>query len=201
LLTFLLSDAAIVFTSAIVLMILIGLVEAAGLGLGTDFDFDGHDVLSWLGFGRAPMLAVVAIFLAAFGSLGLVGQTIMIDLFGGAASKPLAIAGAAAAALPVTSILSRMLARIMPQDETTAVDPAVLIGQIGTIVVGTARNGEAARTQVHDHFGQVHYVMVEPAMPDQQLKQNDRVLLVRREGPIFRAILHEDAHLKEWTLS
>ena len=69
---FLFATENIVFVSAIVLMLLIGAVQA--VGIAGDFDLDIHgdaDLLGWLGLGRLPLLMLLAIFLALFGMIGL----------------------------------------------------------------------------------------------------------------------------------
>jgi len=48
---------------------------------------------------------------------------------------------------------------------------------------------------VEDHHGQAHYVMVEPDNDGQSLAEGEAILLVRRDGPLFRAISHGDHYL------
>ena len=45
------------------------------------------------------------------------------------------------------------------------------------------------------HHGQHHYVMVEPDNDGQQLEEGETILLVRREGQLFRAISYGDHYL------
>jgi hypothetical protein len=92
---------------------------------------------------------------------------------------------AALAALPVTGVGARGLARIMPQDETTAVSLDTLVGKRGTITVGTARAGSPAQARVRDIHGQPHYVMVEPHDENHPIAEGEEVLLIRRDGNIF----------------
>ncbi|MGH6782517.1 MAG: OB-fold-containig protein, partial [Sphingomonadaceae bacterium] len=100
----------------------------------------------------------------------------------------IAAPAAGVAALPVTGLLARGLARILPQDETTAIDLGDLVGLSATIVVGRATEGAPAKARVRDHFGQTHYVMAEPDNHGQALSEGEEILLVRREGHVFRAI-------------
>lgn len=189
----------IVFSSAIVLMILIGVVEAIGLGAsGVHLDVDGDGLLSWLGVGRIPLLVLLVAFLACFGLLGLIGQQSMLALTGATAPALLAAPAAALASLPLTRIVGRGLARIMPHDETTAIDPESLVGFSATIEIGTATQGSPARAKAMDPFGQAHFVMVEPDNPEQKFEQGDKVLLVRKTGHLFRAILDERPRYTNW---
>ena len=195
----------IAFSVALALMLLIGLVEALGLGAASiDVDLDLHmpdaaGPLHWLGVGRVPLLVVLIAFLAAFGLIGLTGQQLMRELTGALLSPWLAIPAATAAALPITAAGTRLLARILPQDESSAIDVATLVGRTGQIIVGTARRGAPARARVRDEHGQSHYVLVEPDDDGQALGEGETVLLVRREASLFRAIAYDTPRFSNWT--
>ncbi|HZG09592.1 MAG TPA: YqiJ family protein [Allosphingosinicella sp.] len=187
-LDFLAAPENLPFTVALTVMLLIGVVEALGLGgsavnVDVGADADGGDLLGWLGFGRVPLLMVLVVFLAAFGLIGLGIQQAL-----GPMSPWFASGLAALAALPVTGLGARGLARIMPQDETTAVSLDTLVGKRGTVTVGTARSGSPAQARVRDIHGQSHYVMVEPHDPTHSIAEGETVLLVRRDGHVFTAL-------------
>jgi hypothetical protein len=193
---FLFAANNIAFVSAIFLMLLIGAVQALGLTGDVDFDLDGDlDLLGWLGLGQLPLLALLALFLALFGTIGLVGQHLMLDLTGAMLSPWIAVPAAGAAALPATGIAARLLSPFMPRDHTTAVSIDMLVGSHARIVTGRATTGSPARARVEDHHGQAHYVMVEPDNDGQRLEEGESILLVRRDGPVFRAISHGDHYL------
>ncbi|WAC22624.1 OB-fold-containig protein [Blastomonas sp. SL216] len=191
-LDFLLASQNTPFASAIVLMLLIGGLQAAGLGdLDTDSDLGdaaSDGLLALLGLGRLPLLLWLALFLMIFGVIGYAGQQFWQALTGSLASAWLAAPVAAAVSLPFTGAGSRLLARIMPQDETTAVAVDSLVGRFATIQTGTARPGSPARARVTDVHGHPHFVMVEPDNADQVLHEGEEILLVRREGETFKAI-------------
>lgn len=196
----LVAPEAVVFTAALALMLAIGAIEALGLGasgLGLDLDLDSG-LLDWLGVGRVPLLILLVAFLAAFGAIGLTGQQALLALTGGLASPLIAIPAAVAVALPATAVLARGMARIMPRDETTAFEIDDLVGRAGTITIGRAAAGSPARTRVVDPHGQAHHVLVEPNDPSQTFAEGDTVLLVRREGAGFRAILHDMPSFSSW---
>lgn len=173
-------------------MLLIGGLQAAGLGdLDADSDLGeaaGDGLLALLGLGRLPLLLWLALFLMIFGIIGYAGQQFWLALTGSLASAWLAGPVAFGAALPITGAGSRLLARVMPQDETTAVAVDSLVGRFATIQTGTARPGSPARARVTDVHGHPHFVMVEPDNADQLLHEGEEILLVRREGETFRAI-------------
>lgn len=193
---FLFATENIVFVSAIVLMLLIGAVQA--IGIASDFDLDIHgdaDLLGWLGLGRLPLLMLLAIFLALFGMIGLIGQHLLLD-FAGAMLSPLIAAPAAfLASLPLTGFAARWLPPLLPRDQSSAVPLDALTGSFARIVTGVARSGSPARARVEDAYGQAHYVMVEPDNAGQTLEEGETILLVRREDHVFRAISHGDHYL------
>jgi len=193
---FLFATENIVFVSAIVLMLLIGAVQA--IGIAGDFDLDIHsdaDLLGWLGFGRLPLLMLMAIFLALFGIVGLIGQHLALDVGGVLLSPLIAVPAALLTSVPATGFVARQLAPFLPRDQSSAVPLDTLTGSFARIVTGAAQTGSPARARVEDAFGQAHYVMVEPDNAGQTLEEGEGILLVRREDHIFRAISYGDHYL------
>lgn len=192
-LDFLMAPENLPFAVALVLMLMIGAVEALGLGVGAAGmdagpDLEGNaDLLGWLGIGRIPLLMLIVVLLALFGLIGITGQQVAAAFFGAPLSPWIAGPAAFVAALPLTGVAARGLARIMPQDETTAVSLDELVGLRATIVVGTARQGSPARASVRDRYGLTHYIMAEPT-DAQSVGEGGTLLLVRREGEIFVGI-------------
>jgi hypothetical protein len=196
------------FSVAILLMLLLALVQLLGLSdvIGGSADVDGEalggmaidaGLLSLLGFGRLPFLMWLMLLLTLFGLIGLGGQGLVAALTGHTLAAWIAGPAAALTALPVTGALARPLAAIVPRDETTAIAIGALVGREAEIVVGTARKGSPARARVVDHFGQTHYVMVEPDNDGQAFSQGERILLVRLEQDLFRAISRGDNYLPQ----
>lgn len=190
------------FVIALATMMLFGLVEALGLGagmLGHDFDLDlDGDWLGWLGVGQVPLLMLLIVFLACFGLIGLVGQQVAHDVLGQLVRPLIAIPAAGIAALPATGLLARGLARVMPRDETTAIDIAQLIGLHAQIVTGTATRGSPARAKVRDFHGQSHFIMVEPEEATSRFAEGAEVLLVARADHVFRAIVSDRPPFTNW---
>lgn len=197
-LSFLGASENVVFVTAILLMLLIGLVQLIGLGDLTGDHADVHadgDLLSWLGVGQLPLLMLLVVFLTIFGVAGLILQQAVTDGFGAPLDAWIAVPVVAVASLPLTGVAARGLARILPRDHTTAVPLEVLIGTTAQVITGRATLGSPARARAEDHHGQAHYVMVEPDRSGQVFEEGEQVLLVRREGELFRAISRGDFHL------
>jgi hypothetical protein len=205
---FLLSPDNVPFVAALVLMLLIGAVEALGIGgglavgdgiegLDADVNVETPSLLSWINVGRLPLLMLIVVFLFGFGMTGLIGQRIVAEFLGQPGPWFLAAPIAFAAALPVTRIFGRGVARIMPRDETSAVSRDSLVGRVAVIVMGDARHASAAQARVRDEHGQVHYVMVEPDNSADVFEQGSSVLLVRYAGAKYFAIHNTSVSLRD----
>ena len=182
------------------------MLEGGDADVGADFstevevDADGGvgplgGLLSLIGIGRVPFLIWLAVFLFVFAALGVSIQSLADGLTGAPLYSWLAALFAGGAALPVTGVVARPLARILPQDETSAVSVDTLVGRRARILDGTARRGSPARAQVRDHHGQAHNVMVEPHEDAGEMAAGDTVLLVRREDGLFIAAALENRQL------
>ncbi|UAB78576.1 YqiJ family protein [Erythrobacter sp. SCSIO 43205] len=201
------------FAGAAILLVFIALAQVIGMGdifdgADADINLDGDiqadtaapsgfftALMSLLGVGRVPFLIWLAVLLFAFAAIGVAGQQALIGTVGAPLPGWLAAIAAMAAALPVTGALSRPLARILPQDETSAVGLGSLVRRDAEIQLGTAKAGSPARAKVIDAHGQPHFVMVEPNDPEATLKQGETVMLVRREGETFFGVQYENPML------
>lgn len=189
---------ALILTLALAALQFVGATDLLGGDadnhLGGDMAVDAG-LLSLVGLGRLPFLMWLMLLLGVFAVVGFAGQQFLAALTGHPWSAWVVGPAAALVSLPATGALARPLGRILPRDETTAIDPTALVGREAEIVIGVATHGNPARAKVTDHFGQVHHVMVEPDEADQRFEQGDAVLLVRREGDLFKAIGRGDRHL------
>ncbi|MEZ5680823.1 MAG: YqiJ family protein [Erythrobacter sp.] len=185
------------FAVALVLMFALLVIQLLGvLDIDLDIDTDGDGAmhagpidgfLTLLGLGRVPLTIWLVVFLLLFAGLGVGIQQLAKSFTGAPLDRLLAAVLAAGGAIPATSVIARPLGRILPQDETTAVDVGTLVGRRATITDGIARSGSPARARVHDMHGQTHHVMVEPHEHSSELHAGDEILLVRREGNQFYA--------------
>ncbi|WP_260924429.1 YqiJ family protein [Novosphingobium sp. 9] len=202
------------FTAAIGLMLMLALLQVAGaadlLGSHIDAHIDSHldahagsdhgmpvdaGLLSLIGLGRVPFLVWLMLLLTLFGLIGLGAQGLLLSLTGQPLTAWIVGPLTGIAALPATGLASRPLAHLLPSDETSAIHVGSLVGREGEIVVGTASPGNPARARVIDTYGQAHHVMLEPDSADQRFVTGEKVLLVRREGELFKAIARGDHYL------
>ena len=120
-------------------------------------------VLAWFYFGRVPALVILIVFLTVFGLAGLVLQGFLRDALGAALPAALAVPLVGVASLPAVRWLSGGLARVLPRDETSAVDPWTFIGATAEVVgPGRATVGVPVQARLVDPFGTEHYLLVEP---------------------------------------
>jgi hypothetical protein len=207
-LAFFTSGDNVPFLAALVLMLLIGVVEAIGLGGGAllgdgvdhadvDGDLDHPSLLSWLNVGKLPLLMLIVVFLFSFGMTGLILQQLIAGIFGKPGPWWLAAPLAVAVALPFTRLFGRVVAKILPGDETTAVSRESLVGRWAVIVTGKAEVGSAAQARVRDAHGQTHYVMIEPDDAGEVFEQGSEVIIVRHAGARFFAIQNTSASLRD----
>ncbi len=165
-------------------------------GDGADGQVDvGHSafdrMLGWMYFGDLPMLVVLVVLLASFGSIGLGVQYAMVRVTGqllpGFIVAPIALL----ASLPVLRVTGGILRKALPRDETTVVSQQALIGRAAVIVLGEARVGSPAQARLKDQHGQSHYVMVEPDQPEECFTAGQSVILIEQVGARYRAIRND----------
>jgi hypothetical protein len=217
---FLTATPNLLFTSALVLVLTIGLIELISLmgGIGL-FDFLdgafsgggdalGGDVevkssipiadalLGWLKLGRVPAIIAMLAFLFLFGAIGLKLQAFAGSLFGSSlpvvAAAPIVLL---AVLLPLRWLIG-LLSLIIPRDETAAVSPESFIGRVATIMIGEASSGKPAEAKLIGPLGRTHYVMVEPDVPGESFSQGSQVLIVARKPAFFTVIAINNSNLK-----
>ncbi len=145
-------------------------------------------ILGWLRVGQVPLLILLVWFLFCFGILGLGLQALLFAVAGFMLPGWLAALPVLVACLPLVRGFGGLVGRLMPKDDTQAVGLDTFVGRIAVVVLGTAKEGEAAQARLTDRFGRAHYVRVEPDAQDLEFPQGTEVLLVKREGALFRAI-------------
>ena len=208
------ADYNLPFAIALGLMVLLGALQLVGIGSfdgDVDLDLDpdasaagssagfGGAITTLLGLGRVPLLVWLVVFLLLFALIGLSIQAFAADLTGSPLYSWLAALFSFGATVPATSLVVRPLARIIPQDETTAVSLDSLVGRRAKIANGRSAAGYPARASVRDRHGQVHYVMVEPHEDSSEMHEGDELLIVRREGQTFYGVAQAERKLSPVT--
>lgn len=171
------------------------LFDATDVGLEADIDGDVElensflsKYVAWIKVKNVPMLILVIVFLAAFSITGFVGQSALVRFFDIILPGWAAIIGAIAIGFPFYKWFSGILGEKVFKEETSALSERTFIGQIAEINTGTARIGLPAEAKLRDHFGQLHYFLVEPENEGETFEQGTEVQLIRKDENTFKAI-------------
>lgn len=194
------------FASSLVILVGIAVIEGVGLLFASspalwldhmlpDLPDSVDGPLGWLHLGRVPLLVLLILFLTGFSVSGYVIQAVAYSVSGGLLPSGLATIPAVLAGLSTLRGVGAVFAKLGPLDHTSAVSEQTLIGRSGVVVRGVARQGLAAEAKVRDQHGHMHYVMVEPDLPDETLAEGSAVLLVRKVGVSFRCIVNPHPEL------
>ena len=161
--------------------------------IGKDFalETESHSAIGglflWINAGRLPLLILMILALGVFAIAGFLLQAIAHS-FGTAVPVTLAALAAAALSLPAIRVTSRGIARIIPRDETYAVDEADFIGHVAEVSIGPLDQGLPGRVRLKDVFGNWHSVAARASPESTPLPVGASVLLVDRDARCFIAI-------------
>lgn len=201
----------IVFSISLCLMFLFGLFEIVLtiLGGGSQGFLDqflpedvGHNaelgvdadagivtrVLDWLYLGRIPLFVWLIIFLCVYSLLGFTIQAFVNQMTSMMFSAWIIAPACIFLCMPFVRFSAMLIARILPQDETTAIYSDELIGRTATIILGDARPQSPAQAKVKDQHGLTHYILVEPEQ-DEIFSQGQSVVLTQKTNVGFQATM------------
>jgi hypothetical protein len=161
--------------------------------VGHDFglDSDSHNGIGglflWINAGRLPLLILIILALGMFSIAGFLLQAIAHGA-GTVLPVPIAALAALGLSIPVIRVTSRGIARIIPRDETYAVNEADFVGHVAEVSVGPLDQGLPGRVRLKDVFGNWHSVAARASADSPPLPVGTRVLLVDRDNRTFIAI-------------
>jgi len=163
--------------------------ELVGKEFTTEADTDSGlgGLFLWINAGRLPLLILIILALGLFSIMGFFLQGLAHGI---GLSVPVSLAALAAAAcsIPAIRVTSRGIARIIPRDETYAVDQADFIGQVAEVSVGPLDQGLPGRVRLKDVFGNWHSLVARASPDSAPLPVGASVLLVDRDAKSFIAI-------------
>lgn len=144
-------------------------------------------VLEWLYIGRIPLLVWLIIFFTSYGLTGFIVQSIFHQFTQHFINVWIISPTCLILTMPIVRYSSMIIAKNLPQDETTAIYSHELIGRSATIILGKAPINSPAEAKVIDQHSQTHYVLVEPES-DETFNQGETVLLTEKTTLGFKAI-------------
>jgi membrane protein implicated in regulation of membrane protease activity len=166
-------------------LVLIGLIVAAGMGLGGDHDAHGHEdmggPIGWLNLGRVPLSVLLVILSGVFAATGF-AVTAFAHAQGWSITPLGGVLVAAMAALASARRLSLIVSRILPRSETYVLDQADLVGRDGVVTVGPLERGSTGRIKVSDAHGNMHFPRAIPADPAVKIPSGTPVKVIGRVG-------------------
>jgi hypothetical protein len=176
--------------------LIIGFSLGELLGSAIDFQPGGKEggflhALSWLNVGRVPILVCICLALGIFSIAGFLIQD-AARLVAGPLPAMIAAPVAGIAAVPLLRASTRLAARLIPEDETYAVDLSDLVGRVGEVSVGPLDQGLPGRVRVKDIHGNWHIVTASAAPDSPPLQKGTDVLLVDRKERHFIAVAAAD---------
>jgi hypothetical protein len=141
----------------------------------------------WINAGRLPLLILIILALGVFSVAGFLLQGLAHGV-GLSVPAPIAALAAVAGSVPVTRVTSRGIAKIIPRDETYAVDEADFIGHVAEVSIGPLDQGLPGRVRLKDVFGNWHSLVARASPESAPLPVGASVLLVDRDAKSFIAI-------------
>ena len=172
---FILHSSNFVFTIPLLIVAIIAGLEIVGAVLGislTTIDIDinidsaSHPnltgVFGWAGHGNVPFIIWLCILFTCFGVTGLCINFVLLEVFSTTFSQILTAPVALIAAAIPTKIFSRIIARIIPREESSVVNTSSFIGKLAVVTAGKATKTMSAEASLLDEHGQRHYMLVRP---------------------------------------
>lgn len=159
----------------------------AEIGLDAEPSAVTH-LLDWLYLGRIPLFVWLIIFLCSYSLLGFMIQGLTQQILGFSFSAWIIAPACLFLCMPFVRFNARWIARVLPQDETTALHSSQLIGYTALIILGDARPNSPAQAKLIDQHGQTHYVLVEPEQQE-TFYQGQSVVLTQQTNNGYQAIL------------
>lgn len=154
-------------------------------------------LLSWFRIGEVPVIMLFIVFLTGFGLSGLTLQFVLASVTGKMLPAVLAVIPAFLCAIPTVRVCGGLLGKYMPKDETYAVSEESFPGMIATLTLGTAESGKPVQAKLQDQHGQTHYILVEPDNPEERFFQGEKVIIVSKNGAIFKVIAADNAAMTD----
>jgi membrane protein implicated in regulation of membrane protease activity len=144
-------------------------------------------LLSWLNVGGVPILILIMLLLGFFAMTGFAIQS-LAHAFWSPLPAVVAALPALVLSLPAVRASSRTVARVVPRDETYAVDLTEFIGRSAEVAVGPLDQGLPGRVRVKDRHGNWHTLRARAAKSEEPIAIGATVLLVDQISNVYTAI-------------
>lgn len=203
---FLIAQANVPFSIALVIVVMLGVFEIIAMivglsifnalenALSLDVDIDTSvsvtgitGLLGWLCLNRLPLLIWLVLALSSFAIAGYVLNFISLQISGALLPQLISVPLALVLTCLSSHFVGNGIANLLPKNETSAVSVDALSGCVGTITQGRAVKGMPAEAMVRDAFGQKHYVLVEPEEVGIEFIRGANLVLLAHKGKVWTA--------------
>jgi len=199
----------LLYTLAISIVLLLLSLELIGLIVGislldmldniSPFDLDVDtslpiinggisNLLDWLCLTKLPMLIWLIITLTHFSIIGYSINYLVLTSLEWQPQLIFILPTTVFFTFIMTHFVGSALAKIIPNNETSAVSTSTFIGRAAKITIGIASSGNPAEALLIDDFNQKHYIMVEPEFEKEYLPQGTEVVIVEKLNGTWLAI-------------
>ncbi len=131
------------------------------------------ELFDWLNLGRVPAAILGVLLLVTFGAVGI----LLSDSLPLVPNWAYAVV-AAPAAVGVTKLVGNGLARLIPQDESYAVNHGDLVGRRGVVTLGPLDDGRPGNVRVRDAHGELHTIRARPADAGTVIEKGVEVVVI-----------------------
>ena len=148
-----------------------------------DIDKGTFNVFTWMNAGHVPFVIFLVAFLSTFAILGYSIQWVITQTLGFTLHGFIAVPLVLIPTIFWIRILTRILARMIPREHTTAVFLDSLEGCVGPVTI-KASPYAAGQARIKDPHGTTHYVRILPE-GDEEIEQGTDVVLLTTTNHVF----------------
>lgn len=166
-------------------------------GISKDIDFlqfskDGLDIgidgVNLFNIGKVPFVVILASLATWFSICGY-SMHFIAERNSIALSNFLSVPISFAIASIGTYFTTNIIAKIVKNHESSAVNIDDLMGEIGVVVINEGSSEKPVQIKVIDKFNKEHYLMARVAVDGVVVKQNDEVILINQQNDYFVKVL------------
>ena len=202
---FLLLETNTAFGIAFITVLLIAMMEMAGLLVGFSLSelFDQlisgsvdsasmhggfSTLLGWFFLNKLPFMIWLVLFLSSFSISGYSANFIAIKSIDHTLPEIISLPITLIASCCFIRLAGNRFSALVGQKESSAVSSDSFSGKIASITLGKATLNNPAEAVLIDQYQQKHYIMVMPCSVQESFQQGDDVVLVEKQQSFWTAI-------------
>lgn len=174
-------------------------VDLSAEGFGKEIEMDMFNVSKWhydisieganlFNIGKVPFMVILASLAMWFSASGFSLHAIA-ENFGFSLSNYLSVPISFAIASVGTFFTTKVISKFVKSEETNSIKIKELLGDVGTVVLGSGDSKRAVQIRVVDQFGKEHFLMARVAVDDVTVNAGDEVIILREEKDSYCKII------------